>query len=57
MEGPSLHQLNAKPGEAYYFFVHVVARGGYDELTLSQRDPDEGKELVGRSKFLSVFPT
>lgn len=52
-KGLSLHQLNAKPGETYYFFVHVVTGGGYDELMLSQLDPGEGKELVARSKFIS----
>ena len=50
-KGLSLHQLNAKQGETYYFFVHVVAGGGYNELTLTELDPDEGKELVARSKF------
>jgi hypothetical protein len=52
-KGLSLHQLNAKPGETYYFFVHVVAGGGYNELTLTQLDPDQGKELVARSRFIS----
>jgi len=52
-KGLSLHQLNAKPGETYYFFVHMAAGGGYNELTLTQLDPDEGKELVARSKFIS----
>ena len=50
-KGLSLHQLNTKQGETYYFFVHVVAGGGYNELTLTELDPDEGKELVARSKF------
>lgn len=53
-KGLALHQLNAKPGETYYFFVHIVSGGGYNELTLTQLDPDEGKELVARSKFLSL---
>ena len=52
-KGLALHQLNAKQGETYYFFVHVVAGGGYNELTLTQLDRDEGKELVARSKFSS----
>jgi diadenosine tetraphosphatase ApaH/serine/threonine PP2A family protein phosphatase len=55
-KGLSLHALNAKAGETYYFFVHVVAGGGYDELTLSQVDPDEGKELVARAKFGDSHP-
>ena len=42
-KGLSLHQLNAKPGETYYFF----------ELTLTRLDPDQGKELVARSRFIS----
>jgi len=46
--------LTAKADETYYFFVHIVARGGYNELTLTELDPDEGKELVARAKF-SVF--
>ena len=52
-KGLSLHQLNAKSGETYYFFVRVVAGGGYNELTLTQLDPDQGKELVARSRFIS----
>jgi hypothetical protein len=48
--------LNAKAGETYYFFGHVVAGGGYNELTLSQVDPDEGKELVARAKFSESHP-
>lgn len=52
-KGLSLHQLNAKPGETYYFFVHVVTGGGSDELTLTQLDPDEGMELVAKSRFIS----
>ena len=55
-KGLSLHALNAKAGETYYFFVHEVAGGGYDELTLSQVDPDEGKELVARAKFSASHP-
>jgi hypothetical protein len=55
-KGLSLHALNAKAGETYYFFVHVVAGGGYNELTLSQVDADEGKELVARAKFSASRP-
>lgn len=55
-KGLSLHQLNAKPGETYYFFVHVVAGGGHDMLTLTLVDPDEGKELIARSKFSASQP-
>jgi hypothetical protein len=53
-KGLSLHQLSAKTGETYYFFVHVVAGGGYNELTLTELDSDQGKELVARSKFSSA---
>ena len=52
-KGLSLQELNAKPGETYYFFVRVLAGGGYNELTLTQLDPDEGKELVARSRYIS----
>lgn len=55
-KGLSLRELNAKPGETYYFFVHVVAGGGYNELTLSQVDTDEGKELLARAKFSVSHP-
>jgi len=55
-KGVSLHALDAKAGETYYFFVHVVAGGGYDELMLSQVDPDQGKELVARAKFSESHP-
>ena len=52
-KGLSLHQLHAKTGETYYFFVHVINGGGYNELTFTELDPDEGKELVARSKLSS----
>lgn len=52
-KGLSLNRLDAKQGETYYFFVHVLSGGGYNELTLTALDPDEGKELVARSKFSS----
>jgi hypothetical protein len=55
-KGLSLHALDTKAGEIYYFFVRVVAGGGYDELTLSQVDADEGKELVARAKFSASRP-
>lgn len=50
-KGLSLHSLNAKAGESYYFLVRVVAGGGYEELTLSPVDPDEELELVASAKF------
>ena len=52
-KGLYLHQLNAKTGETYYFFVRVLAGGGHDILTLIEVDADEGKELVARSRFIS----
>lgn len=55
-KGLYLQQLNAKPGETYYFFVRVVSEGGHDVLTLIKVDPDEGKELIARSKFSSSQP-
>jgi hypothetical protein len=55
-KGISLHELTAKAGETYYFFVHIVAGGGYNELTLTELDPDEGKELVARAKFSASHP-
>jgi hypothetical protein len=45
-----------KTGEIYYFFVRVVSGGGHDVLTLIEVDPDEGKELIARSKFSSSQP-
>lgn len=55
-KGLWLHELNAKAGETYYFFVHVVAGGGHNVLTLTHLDADEGKELVARSKFNASHP-
>jgi hypothetical protein len=55
-KGVGLHQLNAKAGETYYFFVNIVAAGDHAVLTLSQVDSDEGRELVARSKFSASHP-
>jgi len=55
-KGLSLHELTAKAGETYYFFVHIVAGGGYNELTLTEVNPDEGKDLVARAKFSASHP-
>lgn len=54
-KGLSLHSLNAKAGETYYFLVRVLG-GGYNELSLSELDPDEGKDLVARSKLSDSRP-
>lgn len=55
-KGLSLHGLNAKAGETHYFFIHLVSGGGYLELFFTEVDPDQGKELVARSKFISSQP-
>jgi hypothetical protein len=55
-KGLSLHGLKAKAGETHYFFIHLVSGGGYLELFFTEVDPDEGKELVARSKFSSSQP-
>lgn len=51
-----LHKLTAKPGEPYYFFVRMVAGGGYDELTPTEVNADEGKELIARAKLSESHP-
>ena len=48
--------MKAKAGETHYFFVHIVAGGGHNELTLTEVDPDEGRELVARAKFSAFHP-
>lgn len=56
MEGPVAARVEREGRRDLLFFVHVVAGGGYNELTLSQVDPDEGKELVARAKFSESHP-
>ena len=51
----ALHGLNAKAGETHYFFIRLVS-SGYPELFFTEVDPDQGKELVARSKFSSSHP-
>lgn len=51
----ALHGLNAKAGETHYFFIRLVS-SGYPELFFTEVDPDQGKELVARSKFISSHP-
>jgi len=55
-KGAALHGLNAKAGETHYFFINLVSGGGYLELFFTEVDPDQGKELVARSKFSSSHP-
>ena len=55
-KGVALHGLEAKAGETHYFFIHMVSSGAYHELFLTEVDPDQGKELVARSKFSSSQP-
>jgi len=52
----ALHGLNAKAGETHYFFIRLLSSGGYPELFFTEVDPDQGKELVARSKFSSSHP-
>ena len=55
----SLHQLKAEAGETYYFVPHVVGDPVYAvdvKYSLSQMDPDEGKDLVARAKFSESHP-
>jgi hypothetical protein len=51
----SLHELNAKAGETYYF---VTEYGELlpDQFTLHQVDPDEGKYLVAWAHLSAFHP-
>jgi len=55
-KGLALHGLNAKAGETHYFFIRLISTGGWLELFFNEVDPDQGKELVARSKFSSSHP-
>ena len=55
-KGAALHGLNAKAGETHYFFINLVSGGGYLELSFTEVDPDQGKELVAWAKFSSSHP-
>lgn len=52
----SLHQLNAKAGETYYFAVHLVEAVTSNNFAISQVDPDEGRYLVAKAKFNESHP-
>jgi hypothetical protein len=53
----SLHSLQAKAGETYYFRPIPIGDGGRGgTYALEQLDPDEGRYLVSRAKFGSSQP-
>lgn len=52
----SLHQLNAKASETYYFVVHLVEAVTAENFALSPVDPDEGRYLVAKAKFNASHP-
>jgi len=51
----SLHELNAKAGETYYFVTEYGELVG-DQFTLHQVDPDEGKYLVAWAHLSTFHP-
>jgi hypothetical protein len=51
VERPVLAPTECEARRDLLLFIHVLAGGGYNELTLTELNPDEGKELVARSKF------
>jgi hypothetical protein len=53
----SLHSLQAKAGETYYFLPIPVGNGGRGgKYTLEQLDPDEGRYLVSKARFATSQP-
>jgi hypothetical protein len=53
----SLHSLEAKAGETYYFQPMAIGNGGRGGVyALEQLDPDEGKYLVSKAKFGTSQP-
>ena len=54
----ALHALQAKPGDTYYFVPAVMSYGGNwsGRYALEQLDPDEGKYLVSRARFITSRP-
>lgn len=54
-KGLWLHSLQARAGETYYFLARYTG-GSNSELMLIPVDPDEGKDLVARSKFSDSHP-
>src|SRR6266404_8401093 len=55
MEPCSLHELNAKAGETYYF-VTEYGELVPDQFTLRQVDPDEEKHLVAWAHLSAFHP-
>ncbi|HUE05695.1 MAG TPA: hypothetical protein VMR62_39500 [Bryobacteraceae bacterium] len=53
----SLHSLQAKAGETYYFLPIPIGNGGRGgRYALEQLDPDEGKYLVSKARFATSQP-
>jgi hypothetical protein len=53
----SLHSLQAKAGETYYFLPLPIGDGGRGgKYSLEQLDPDEGKYLVSKARFGTAQP-
>ncbi|MGA2134951.1 MAG: hypothetical protein ABSH50_21920 [Bryobacteraceae bacterium] len=53
----SLHSLQAKAGETYYFLPMPISNGGRGgTVSLEQLDPDEGRYLVAKAKFGTAHP-
>ena len=52
----SLHRLNAKAGETYYFVVHLFDEAISDGFAISPLDSDEGNYLVAKAKFNASHP-
>lgn len=48
----SLHSLQAKAGDTYYFLTFPIGNGGPGgRYSLEQLDPDEGQYLVSKNRF------
>ena len=52
----SLHQLNVKAGETYYFLVHPVESVTSNNFAITQVDPDEGRYAVAKAKLNASHP-
>ena len=53
----SLHSLEAKAGETYYFLPMPIGDGGRGgRYALEQLDPDEGRNLVSKARFGTSHP-
>lgn len=51
----SLHQLNAKVSETYYFVVQLIEAVTADNFAI-RVDPDEGRYLVAKARFNASHP-